>query len=496
MLNRSDVVTSPTTTNDVVLVATIGFTQQQQQQHQEEAGDEESSISPSLSTLTTNLEEYDADESQLEDSILTQQEEGQKTAPSKPSSITPTTTAKQEILVDDEKAVEIAVAANGHEENNDHQIERNSEQPFVQAPPPISPLRNPRTESPSQQPQPVPQQLIILSSQWLRPATSQPLPPFPSSTPSTSWSSSIPSWLHLFSTISFFIGCSVYVTFSLTRLDYYRTRDAIEEESQLIVWWYYFGATTCFGVCGLLEILANRDKWIRILYSIMVVASTFGLVSSLSIRRGNYHTSTILNSISVHFFALEAIFILVLNAEDDEANSEDKDKTASSRAQRQKQQIQQQPVDELSIVIDETIEYSSERNDPGRTMKLKKHCMTLCCTSRSWFRIGDIIFFVGTILDVILSYFYIHGAGTSVAEAGVVAAGLWFLSGLIYLFLTLYFFYHSDLGDDPIVESDRHNLDVEINSDSKAATRKSSFENSSQAPFDESTNVNWEYGEI
>jgi hypothetical protein len=67
----------------------------------------------------------------------------------------------------------------------------------------------------------------------------------------------------------------------------------------------------------------------------------------------------------------------------------------------------------------------------------------------TWFRVADVSFFLGTVMDVTLGYFYVRGRGDlSHAAAGVAAASLWWLSSMVYLVITLYDFYHSDLGGD------------------------------------------------
>jgi len=173
----------------------------------------------------------------------------------------------------------------------------------------------------------------------------------------------------------------------------------------------YFAAAFCFLVTGSLEVLlavTHGYPWTtKVLYGIMVLASLFGIGSSMLVEWDS-HLSSILNSVSVHLFALEAIFIALMNAEQENNDSNNNDEAGES--------------------------------DGSISTKSQNQQRNPCCgiSVNFWYRVGDLCFLIGTMMDVSLSYFYVYETAILPhSYAAVVAAGFWWLCAMIYFSLTI-----------------------------------------------------------
>ncbi|KAG7359266.1 hypothetical protein IV203_015855 [Nitzschia inconspicua] len=133
----------------------------------------------------------------------------------------------------------------------------------------------------------------------------------------------------------------------------------------------YFLAAMGFLLTGMLDFWLAVTKVEKIVYSIFIVAAAFGVVSSMLLV-ANDSLSSIFNAVSVHLFAVEAISILI-------------------RSKRNGN-------DSIFLVV------------------------------------GHVSFVIGTVMDMVLSYFFVLGQATFPhAKAGIAAACFWLLCSLIYL---------------------------------------------------------------
>lgn len=142
----------------------------------------------------------------------------------------------------------------------------------------------------------------------------------------------------------------------------------------------YFCAAVGFFLVGSIEVYLHRyDYWGRILYMVMVLAAFFGIVSSLLVEK-DPQLSTIMNLVSVHLFALEAISIIIQSA-----------------IQRRKH-----------------ISYHNR--------------------GENYIRAGNVCFLLGTCGDVVLSYFYVLELATlPCGYMSIVSACFWWFSSALYL---------------------------------------------------------------
>ncbi|KAL3937928.1 MAG: hypothetical protein SGARI_001941, partial [Bacillariaceae sp.] len=161
----------------------------------------------------------------------------------------------------------------------------------------------------------------------------------------------------------------------------------------------YFVAALGFLVTGILEVYAAKGHfWSIVLYSVMILAALFGIASAMMVNKDEY-VSIVLNAVSVHLFAVEAIAIII---------------------QRCKS-LQTVGLEEESL------------DDKGHYVR--DSCVGLSILS--WLLVGDFCFFLGTSGDVVLSYFYIFEQDyIEHAGAAIATAVFWLLASLIYLAAT------------------------------------------------------------
>jgi hypothetical protein len=158
----------------------------------------------------------------------------------------------------------------------------------------------------------------------------------------------------------------------------------------------YFVAAFGFLVTGILGVyIAKGQIWNMLLYTVMTVAAIFGIVSSMFVNKDPW-MSFILNAVSVHLFALEAISLIV------------------KRFHAIKK--------ENLIAVPKDF----------RMLDTKQSCGGLSILS--WLLIGDICFFIGTSGDVVLSYFYLLEQDyIEHAGAAIGTSVFWLLASLLYL---------------------------------------------------------------
>jgi hypothetical protein len=170
----------------------------------------------------------------------------------------------------------------------------------------------------------------------------------------------------------------------------------------------YFCAALGFLVTGILMVYVSRGRfWSMIFYGLMILAAMFGIAASCFVNKDSFIES-ILNFISVHLFALEAILIMIsrfLTLNQMEVRLQDQGKKHH---------------------------YGLEFNEfDVSEIKELNACFGLPMIA--WLAIGDISFFIGASGDVVLSYFYL--LEQDYLEQGVAAtitASFWLLSALIY----------------------------------------------------------------
>ena len=154
----------------------------------------------------------------------------------------------------------------------------------------------------------------------------------------------------------------------------------------------YFWAALGFLITGVIEvILARKYFWYRMLYYLMIIAATLGMVSAVLTNKDPYW-SNITNALSVHFWALEAIIIVV---------------------QRCKGKS-----------------FADDYDDDA-------HIFGISITK--WFYIADFSFLIGTLGDCGTSYFYIFGIDNyKLGITAVVFAMGWLICAIVYLLIAIY----------------------------------------------------------
>jgi hypothetical protein len=162
----------------------------------------------------------------------------------------------------------------------------------------------------------------------------------------------------------------------------------------------YFCAALGFLVTGILMVYVSRGCfWSMIFYGVMILAAMFGIAASCFVNKDSFIES-ILNFISVHLFALEAIFIMI------------------SRFRTLKH---------MQVRLHD----QGKKHHHGLEFNETDACLGLSMIA--WLAIGDISFFIGTSGDVVLSYFYILEQDyLEHAVASTITASFWLLSALIY----------------------------------------------------------------
>lgn len=133
---------------------------------------------------------------------------------------------------------------------------------------------------------------------------------------------------------------------------------------------FYFAAAFCFLLTGLLDFIRERH-WFHL---IMILAASFGIASSMLIVKDE-RLALIFNAVSVHLFALEALFLLV-------------------------------------------------------------HQGAQC---RIALMVANLFFFIGTVMDVVLSYFYVYDQDRLPhGRSSVAAAFFWLACAFTYVCVTIY----------------------------------------------------------
>jgi hypothetical protein len=178
-----------------------------------------------------------------------------------------------------------------------------------------------------------------------------------------------------------------------------------------------------FFIVGCLEIFMAETFWTQLLFgSMMIVASVLGgTANTLSLLRpDDSAVSLILTSVSLHVYAMVAVSIFVLH--EDFA-----DETASTTTSR----------GDNSDERDRGQQQQSDTKMPHEP-------------SPWWRRLADAAFMIGTILDSILSYFYIFdmaSAASALPVASIGAAWCWVLAAILFLLVTIQSRQHCDRTD-------------------------------------------------
>jgi uncharacterized membrane protein YhaH (DUF805 family) len=174
-----------------------------------------------------------------------------------------------------------------------------------------------------------------------------------------------------------------------------------------------------FLFTGILEVYIARGRfWETILYYVMILAALFGIVSSMFVNKDPW-VSIILNSVSVHLFALEAISIIIHRFQ---------------KMQKEERKIQAKTVTQKDVQEEQYQQEDDDDDDDDDEYRT-------CCGLRliTWLVLGDFSFFIGTSGDVVLSYFYIFEEDyIEQAIAATVTASFWLLASLIYLGVSSY----------------------------------------------------------
>jgi uncharacterized membrane protein HdeD (DUF308 family) len=136
----------------------------------------------------------------------------------------------------------------------------------------------------------------------------------------------------------------------------------------------YFLAAMGFVLTGILEFWLSTTVTKRMLYGIFIVAAIFGVVSSMLVV-ANELMSSVFNVVSVHLFAVEAVSIMIH-------------------------------------------QFRRQSSSSGNLVLL----------------IGHLSLVIGTVMDVVLSYYFVLNQATlNHVYVGVAAACFWLLCSLIYL---------------------------------------------------------------
>jgi MFS family permease len=163
----------------------------------------------------------------------------------------------------------------------------------------------------------------------------------------------------------------------------------------------YFCAALGFLVTGILMVYISRGHfWSMIFYGVMILAALFGIAASCFANK-DPAIEGILNFISVHLFALEAILIVIARFR------------------------------KLNQMDGRLIHDKEKKHHRASEFNVLDSCLGLPMIA--WMAMGDISFFLGTSGDVVLSYFYLVKQDyLEHAVASVITASFWLLSALIY----------------------------------------------------------------
>jgi hypothetical protein len=170
-----------------------------------------------------------------------------------------------------------------------------------------------------------------------------------------------------------------------------------------------FFAAFGFLLTGIIEIKLAKGMWYTALYSLMILAASLGIASAI-LTELNPFWSNILNTVSVHLFAMEGV----------------------------------------SLVF-------GGRNGGKDDYYLGRKGAILM-------KLGDLSFMFGTCGDVVWSYFDIFKIG-SVDEGigGIVTACFWLLCALLYLGVDCaeaWFWYHDEKADDNIKGGNENDIEA------------------------------------
>jgi len=193
----------------------------------------------------------------------------------------------------------------------------------------------------------------------------------------------------------------------------------------------YFFAALCFIITGVLDCFNRYPGWFNSLVAVgYIMAGVFGVISAM-FETDNMYYSALFNSISVHLFLLEAIGLAIRH----------------SKAM-------------------------------SRTMKLYL-----------WF--GDVTFFVGSLMDVVLSYHWVINTFSirnyRFAVLHAVAACFWLSCAVVYLTHTIWMEYtlnkasngeqknDSQSGETPVEEFSLEEDPVKINVSEEAPSNSYSY---------------------
>jgi hypothetical protein len=139
----------------------------------------------------------------------------------------------------------------------------------------------------------------------------------------------------------------------------------------------YFSGALCFVISGLLDCI-KEPGWLGVT---LILAGCFGLISAMLVEKNAYQ-SAIFNSVSVHLFLLDAV----------------------------------------GLFFSRGAAGAIFANNP---------------TLQRYVRLGDVFWIMGTLIDVVLSYYYVFETdGLIHAQMAVFAATLWLACSLIYITAT------------------------------------------------------------
>ncbi|KAG7342592.1 hypothetical protein IV203_017834 [Nitzschia inconspicua] len=222
--------------------------------------------------------------------------------------------------------------------------------------------------------------------------------------------------MRLLSNIIFLVASCLYVQVAIWKL-YRKTttedddviqqlqqQEQHEEEQTSAMMIIAIASSVGYFLVGCLELYMAETLCTQIsVGGMMIVASSLG-ITSIVLTEHRLQLSIILRAVSFHIYAIVAISIFVLH----EDFTDESSTTVSSHPTRTND-------DDSNPTVP---------NDPS-----------VC-----WRRLADNSFMVGTILDAILSYFYIFDLpSTAVAlpMASVGAAACWVMAAILYLVVTL-----------------------------------------------------------
>lgn len=141
----------------------------------------------------------------------------------------------------------------------------------------------------------------------------------------------------------------------------------------------YFFSALCFVITGILECFNRNSGWLNSILAILfIMAGCFGVLSAIFTEE-NDSLSAISNSVSVHLFLLEAIGLAY------------------------------------------------------------RHSSSMNLTMKRFLYFGDFCFVVGSMMDIVLSYFWVFdNLSYELSKLFIIAASLWLVCAIIYTTHTIY----------------------------------------------------------